>query len=208
MAIMLLGGAGNMGRRYQAILSYLGVEFHVADVGHSNQQIQELAKRCAGTIITTPTETHPEFIHLLSPVKKPILCEKPVTKDIRALKDALLQVRADQTPFSMVFQYRMLVENTRLGWTHYNYFKHGNDGLAWDCIQVIGLARAQVELEEDSPIWRCTINGRALNLSDMDHAYIKFIRDWLKSPSQDLSHVLAVHEKTEAIAKEYRHVSD
>ncbi len=204
MSILIVGGNGNMGARYRAILSHLDKDFHVADIGHTDKQIEELAKRCDATIITTPTETHAHFIHMLSPIKKPILCEKPVSMNLQELKGVVHQLRADQTPFSMVYQYRMLIDPLRMGWTHYNYFKHGNDGLAWDCIQVIGLARQQVELEESSPIWRCTINGASMDIGAMDFAYIRFIRNWLKYPHQDLGQLLAIHERTHEMDVEMR----
>lgn len=207
MSIAIIGGNGGMGRRYQSILSHLDKDFHVADIEHTEDQIIELVKRSEGVIIATPTETHAGLVAALSPLRKPILCEKPISKNMDELKACLLQVKTDQTPFSMVYQYKSLANPYRLGWSHYNYFRHGNDGLAWDCIQIIGLARQQLELEETSPIWRCSINGEALDLSSMDYAYIAFIRDWLKLPNQDLGQLLATHEKTAAMDKELRHVS-
>jgi hypothetical protein len=82
------------------------------------------------------------------------------------------------------------------GPSHYNYFRHGNDGILWDCMQIIGLANGPVEIKEDSPIWDCVINGNRLNLSDMDGAYVSFIRSWLNGNlRQNFIEVVEIHRK-------------
>lgn len=196
MSVLILGGKGNMGQRYQAVLKHLGVRFAVADVETSPADMKTLAAQSEGIIIATPTDTHTAYILSLAPLKKPILCEKPICKDPVELRSVLHEVKTQGCPFSMVYQYGMLLTTSgQRGLTFYDYFKHGSDGLAWDCIQVIGLARGDIKLEEESPIWRCAVNGERLHLGQMDKAYIEFIRRWMREPKQDLGALVAVHEK-------------
>jgi hypothetical protein len=66
-----------------------------------------------------------------------------------------------------------------VGDTHYDYYNSGADGLAWDCIQLIHLAKSGVGyLRNDSPIWDCMINGTRLNRELIDMCYVKMIKDF------------------------------
>ncbi len=203
--ILLIGGDGNMGQRYQAILRYLGKEFTTLDIGHSETFTRDLAAKSDGVLICSPTETHVPYLKLLRGLKKPILCEKPFTKDVLALQEIMDEYAAEKWPVSMVYQYSILANQGARGLSYYNYFKHGNDGLAWDCIQIIGLANGRLELEEDSPEWRCSINGDHLNIGMMDIAYIAYVRKWLAGASMDPKEILDIHHKTHLVAEGLRH---
>jgi hypothetical protein len=194
--ILILGAEGAMGRRYQAILRYLGKPFRCADVRNPEDLVQEMASQAHGLIIATPTATHTQLIRKYLKYGIPILCEKPITKNVAELKELTMDIRRAGSPFRMMQQYSMLMEPRKIGKTQYNYFKHGSDGLIWDCIQIITLARGDVRLGEDSPIWRCMINGKALDLAHMDAAYIGYVQKWLTEPAQDLGEIVAAHEKT------------
>lgn len=196
--ILLIGANGSMGKRYQAILRYLGKDFRAVDKETRGSLLSSAAIRCSSAIIATPTQTHEEVISTLIPSRIPILCEKPVTKNLKALDEILSTVKKNKTPFQMVAQYKMLVQPDRIGRTRYNYFRHGNDGLVWDCMQIIALARGEVTLQEESPVWSCMINGQALKIQDMDAAYIAFIQNWLNNPNGDLGWIRTAHEKTKA----------
>jgi hypothetical protein len=195
MSILIVGGQGSMGRRYQAILSYLGRPFHAVDRESSGERIRELAEKSTGVIIASPTDTHVDFIREFSNLRKPILCEKPVTKNIEHLHEVLDLVEKNKTPFRMMYQYQMLVDRSRLGKSFYDYFRHGNDGLIWDCLQIIGLARGEVQLREVSPVWSCVVNGQKLNLQHMDAAYIAYVQRWFRDPDQNQNEIIRAHER-------------
>lgn len=132
-----------------------------------------------GVIICTPTALHSTHIEQFLPTGAPILCEKPITTSIRAL-DRLFPKLTDDV--SMVNQYRFLRgrrDDVVDDMTMYDYFNHGRDGLAWDCISVVGLAKGNVVLGEKSPRWHCWINGERMSLADMDQAYIDMMSHWL-----------------------------
>lgn len=198
MSTLIIGSNGSMGSRYSAILNYLGKPFKALDLENS-QDLDHLASQSSGFIIATPTHTHKDYIRKLLRYKKPILCEKPICKDIAELKTLLQEVRDSRAPFRMVLQYELLVDTGRLGRSYYNYFKHGNDGIVWDCLQVVGLSRGEPELKENSPVWTCIINGRTLKIGDMDAAYIGYVQRWYTQPHQNLDLLLNIHEKTAAM---------
>lgn len=78
--------------------------------------------------------------------------------------------------------------------TWYNYFKTGNDGLLWDCINIIGTARGPYFIKNDSLIWDCQINGWPIDLRDMDQAYIWNLQDWVKG-WRNKDYILPTHLK-------------
>lgn len=199
MNILIIGSEGSMGSRYKAIFKYLGKSFTCVDVNDSEDKALAFAQDADGIVIASPTDTHSAYIHMLSPsVEVPILCEKPVCKDINELRDVLDICRSNGTKLSMMMQYEFLDYSLMLkinGNSHYDYFKTGNDGLIWDCFQTIALARGPVVVRNESPIWDVQLNGRKLNLSDMDNAYISYVAAWLEGGTSDLTKILEMHLK-------------
>lgn len=203
MSILIVGADGNMGQRYKAVLTYLGKEQWLTDVETPMPAMVKVAKEADGIIIATPTHTHTEIIRQLIPAKKPILCEKPVTTDIYDLQDLTRELEKRKVQLSMVMQYKTLLKEYSQGPSYYDYFKHGNDGLFWDCIQIIGLAADEPLLREESPVWKCAINGQEINVGQMDYGYIGYVDNWLLNPKQDLKYLLDIHKKTDAMEAKY-----
>lgn len=180
-----------MGKRYEAILNFLDVNYMSIDV-NTPQLYREFALTNADhVIVATPTIVHIENIleSLEYGKKKRFLCEKPVTQNLD-LFDILREI-----DFTMQFQYSELVKPNHKGHSFYDYFRHGSDGLVWDCMQVIALAKDTITLSEKSPIWKCAINGQVLSLSDMDLAYINYVRKWLSGYKSDLHEIIEIHQK-------------
>lgn len=191
MKVFIYGMNGNMGRRYAAILEHLGHEWTGEDLGVSRGAVDDTD----AIIIATPTDTHAEVLRPLLGLGKPILCEKPVCKDMNELKQLMAMCVMAGTRLQMVSQYDYLVNPTACGKSFYHYFKSGPDGLAWDCLQIIANAKERPGLSNGSPVWSCQINGKRLSLSDMDFAYVSMIRDWLQAPRNDISRILDSHQK-------------
>lgn len=202
MRVLIIGANGNMASRYKAIFNHLGVSFDGIDIDTPDDGVQSALCLSDRFLIATPTDTHFHWITKCMPFKKPILCEKPVTKDLNELGYVLEQCRIDGVPFRAVYQYSMLARSEGSGDTCYNYFKHGNDGLYWDCMQITALSRCTPALYETAPIWDCVINGERLNLSDMDRAYVEYIKLWLEKPNQDPIEVWNMHYKTHQLMKQ------
>lgn len=197
--VCIVGGRGNMASRYRSIFDMLGVEVVVWDIDEKPDTAD-----VDGFLVATPTPTHFDVLTALIPMKKPILCEKPVVKTIEELEQIKSLCSLYDTPFQVVMQYCWLTDPLNLGPSRYDYFKHGNDGLLWDCFQIVALAKGDVELGEKSPIWDCVINGQRLNIAAMDFAYIEMIRSWIERPgAQPWDFIIECHQKVLNYAKKY-----
>lgn len=191
-SVFISGLNGNMGTRYALICAQeLGLKVYGMDADHSFSQQATFVRdnNVDGVIIATPTNTHLDAIQIFNAYKTgvPILCEKPILK--AALEwDQQFNVR-------MVNQYKYLVDSDTIGKTSYNFYKTGNDGLLWDCINIVGLANTDVNIKADSPRWKCTINGQKLQLADMEQAYIDMIADWVKDPTPNIDYINMAHKK-------------
>ncbi len=203
MQTLIIGSDGAQGRRYQAILSYLGREFICADPKRPESMIiqKEKEKRIGGVIVATPTDTHVTILKRFMHTGVPILCEKPICKDVQQLTELVEEIEDCKAKVSMVLQYRHLGFPVFLPrrYSFYDYFRHGNDGLLWDCLQIIGFATGGVRLDESSPVWKCQINGKTLDISKMDTAYVTDVREWLAQINQrSMRDVLEMHQKVVA----------
>lgn len=206
MSVLIIGADGNMGKRYEAILRHIGFSFFRADIQTSSDFLRTMAQRCDRILIATPTGTHISVIRNMLKYEKPILCEKPLSTDLKEIEWLEHEPLAHKH-LQMILQYReMIGSSTRaLGVeSHYDYFRHGNDGLAWDCIQIIGLSKWAPKLEEKSPVWKCKIDGRILEAAHIDLAYLSFIRKWLSGSQQtSFSEILDMHRATSEIHEKY-----
>lgn len=199
MSVLIIGANGNMGSRYKAIFNMLGIPHLGVDIGTSIEEADHLIDSAERYLIATPTRTHTDWIRRLSTQRKPILCEKPICTKLDELDDILIDMHNHRVPFRMMYQYSMLGIPETSAASAYDYFKHGNDGLYWDCLQIIALAKGSVTLAEKSPIWRCQINGKELNIGDMDWAYVNYLKLWNDKPDQDWLEVFDAHAKVEEL---------
>lgn len=199
--VLIIGSEGSMGKRYQAILKYLEIPFSGVDINHSVGFVLNKVADASRVILCTPTDNHFSYLEKIIPIGKPILCEKPISRSLREMERILGLIEQHRSNFAMTFQYSELVPaNQDPGQSHYHYFRSGKDGLIWDCLQIIALAKGEIEISNDSPVWRCMINGRKLSLSDMDHAYLNFTRKWLDGGIvQSPERLFEIHEKTEGL---------
>jgi hypothetical protein len=191
-----------MGTRYRAIFDHLKLPYEGVDNESSVKEIVHKANDAGRIILALPTELHGQFLKKLIPLKKPILCEKPIVKSTGELETIFNLVEKCNTHFTMVFQYQELIPfpHRKKGPTEYNYFRSGKDGIIWDCLQIIALANEDISLKNESPVWKCTINGTTLKLSDMDYAYLSFVQKWVKNQhKQKLTDLFNIHKKTEGI---------
>lgn len=197
MKICIVGGYGNMGSRYHAILKMLGHESISWDIDFE-PSLEDVDR----FIVATPTDTHYKILERLVRLGKPILCEKPVTKSMGELMSLRALCSLYETPFSCVMQYCWVVDPNLTGSSHYDYFKHGPDGMPWDMMQIIALSKERCVIGEDSPIWDCVINGQRLNIMSMDFAYIEMIKAWLLDPNQQpWDFIIQCHQKVHDYAE-------
>jgi hypothetical protein len=190
--IFIFGNKGNMATRYKFYLEYLGCKV----TGYDKDEAFDLSELISsdGVMICTPTNHHIDdlfYLHMHHP-KKPILCEKAISTSIPEVET----ICNTDLNLRMINQYEYWANYFEpSAATHYNYFRHGGDGLAFDCINIIGLANASCKLDESSPIWSCAINGKRLSLDDMDRAYIWNLSDWLLKEDENKDYIRHVHRK-------------
>jgi len=197
--VVILGGNGSMGRRYQAVLKYLKVPYLAVDIG-SWGNMDEVVENTSRVIIATPTERHIDHIRFFNRPHHNIFCEKPISTEPGKVEQIVSELKCN---LSMSLQYSVLTAAGSVGPSLYDYYNHGKDGLLWDCFQIIALATGEVSIKETSPIWRCTLNGLQLSLSDMDLAYIESIRRWLSYPGQNLDEIVNMHWKVFNYGKQH-----
>lgn len=189
MRVMVIGHLGNMGQRYVSILKHARIPWCGLDVSE-HTPVDEAPTH---VIIATPTTTH---IGLIKSTAKlypnvPILCEKPISTDLEDLQEL-------PSNLYMVNNYQyMPIDHTAKSLTLYDYYKSGDDGLEWDCIQLIGLANSKIELAKNSPIWTVILNGQVLDAKWVDHSYIGMIRDFTGDMQYcwGVDKIKEVHEK-------------
>lgn len=196
-----MGHKGNMGLRYRTILDYLKVPWRGID--KDDHLDKSILTETDAVIIATPTHLHMSDIRRFSKTGIPILCEKPITKHLDVLELFAANYGSGDSPLQMVHQYDYLVDPSANGESYYDYFKHGSDGIYWDCIQIIGHAKGPVRITEKSPIWKCQINGKALSLADMDQAYVTMIERWLDEPEHDLDRAVTYHQKVNDLERRH-----
>jgi hypothetical protein len=194
--ILVIGGMGNMGKRYCKILDKINVTYDIYDV---KVPFPVKYDNFTGIIIATPTDTHYSILKELKDegYKGPILCEKPITKSKKELDEILsfgLKLRMINQ-----YEYYFIVDEEYPKSSkpdHYDYFKTGEDTLTWDCINIIGTNNFNdVLIKNDSPVWLCQLRGKRLNIADMDWAYIWNITDWLIKGNENLSYIEKAHNK-------------
>jgi hypothetical protein len=189
ISVCVIGCEGNMGRRYMAILRTLGVEHEGYDLG-KNMKIGPT--QFTHFIIATPTDTHAEILEWLMterPGRHRILVEKPVCKDPKQVEKLADMADKGGHYVYMVNQYAFRWHSGRgsgggatlpkSSLTEYDYYQSGKDGLAWDCIQLLHMAEGEIRLANNSPVRKCTINGRIYDSAITDLLYVRMIRNFL-----------------------------
>lgn len=193
--VCILGGKGNMGRRYATVLRYLGIYPLPIDLDATLQERRHALGCCEGIVIATPTKQHYWDVLELAALRKPLLVEKPLATNMKHVGNAVELCRSLGTSLAMINQYMKLDDPSSEGPSFYDYWNHGRDGFAWDCISVVALARGSISLAEKSPLWRCQLNGKRLSVADMDTAYIEMIRAWASDPQPSYDYITSAHEK-------------
>ena len=190
-SILVVGSRGNMGKRYCSILGNLGVKFHGVDIW-PHCDLEYPMDEVTGIIIATPTADHEVNIRSYSHWEVPILCEKPFSKNLVEV-EKMIGTKAKVRMINQ-YEYFTLKQNSK-GTSYYDYFKTGTDSLAWDCINIIGLAEEMPVLKNISPIWSCWINGNEIDLRLMDHAYVWNVESWLEGYVENSGYIMSAHEK-------------
>lgn len=167
--ILLIGNRGSVGRRYSAILDYLGADW----VGYDSawDANPPVLPRFDKFIVATPTPTHYGVVSEL-PRDRPVLCEKPLASSFQDAKEM-----ADSREGYIVSNYRYaLGDGPHL--IEYDFFNTGKDGLRMDCCQLLMLDRNAV-LRNKSPYWTLKDNGETVPYETIERSYVYMLRDFV-----------------------------
>lgn len=190
--MIIVGSSGRIAQRYKAILNYLQKDFYSYDVNfkaptyrrEKSVQGKDIHKlKDVPAFICTPSHTHYKVLEKFYVmgyrdflIEKPLFTHHADYENARHLKGARI---------SGICNYKYI--DGKKGETHYNYFDAGQEKLHWNLFQIIALARNELKLESESPIWQCTLNGRKLSLEDVHKSYILQLEDFFKNPLKGLS---------------------
>jgi|DEB0MinimDraft_4_1074332.scaffolds.fasta_scaffold63687_2 hypothetical protein len=202
--VLIIGHLGNMGKRYAAICDHLGIPWVGHDIKDQNPDVMK-----SHIIVATPTDDH--FTTLLrlehEDFGKPILCEKPIRKGLKFIRDldtpGLANLYMVNNYAHITKSRQELVKRCRKLDTHYSYYNTGGDGIYWDCIQLIHLAKGSLKLNNTEPVWSCRINGTTINRADVDAGYVEMIKDFV-GPRNNMwgyADIALAHKKVEALAR-------
>lgn len=147
--MILIIGMGNMGSRYARILDRLHVPWHGIDITQQPWDYTQMTK-CTKAIICAPTAHHFEWC---MKIQIPFMCEKPISKYIENVEMIRDRCEKECLDGRMVnnWEHAMLIglqditgrggNCVELGNINFEYScsNTGQDGLAWDCIQLIHL---------------------------------------------------------------------
>ncbi len=206
MKCLVVGGLGNMGRRYCAILKYLGVEYDIFDTANPMMATAPNDNPVTHCIIATPIKEHVADILQGVVYIENILCEKPITKNIKDFKR--LEKFKDHCDLRMVCNFAFAHPSQQYqpgcNLIDYNYYNTGKDGY-WDYIQLIYLA-SQLTIKTTSPWFNVTIGMRPITLDMIAESYIRMIRTWLDKPEKlwGLEQAKAATEKVIAWEKDQK----
>lgn len=187
MKFLVIGGAGNMGKRYCSILKYLNYKFDICDPMIGKPYHIYKMKDYTHVIVATPTDAHFYYLNILSEHSHlKVLCEKPFCKTLTEINSFLSIDPTLRQNLFMVNNYeyanKMAQEIFYRGRedkdTEYNFYNTGSDGVLFDCIQLLYLAEGNIKIQNSSPMWSCKINGRPLDRHQIDPSYVYMIRDF------------------------------
>lgn len=178
MKVCVIGGKGSIGSRYVAILKYLGHEPIVWDLPEAESQDLPEAEKY---IIATPTDTHYEWCKKLIAKNATFLCEKPLSKNLKECEElALYRNGYVVNNYAFVVEC-MIVPKPPLK-IKYDYYRTGNDGLYWDCCQIINIDPT-ADLKNISPILNISFYGELVPYRWIEASYIAMIAIFVNDKS-------------------------
>lgn len=205
--IMLIGSEGSIGRRYKAVLKYLGVDVKCYDIKPGVDVESCVNDDCDGFIVAAPTSSHVSWCRNLLIYEKPILCEKPLGVNVLEVEELSKYAGANEF-ISVVDNWVHMLQvkgKTNLD-LKYRNFHTGNEKLSWNLAQPIYLTKdGNLELFLDFPhlIISNVTKEKSYDAADVEHSYIQMIQYWLtyKTTTWKVSHALEMQLALEAWEK-------
>jgi hypothetical protein len=177
MRLLIIGAAGNMGRRYTDIARSLDADVTGIDIGEPIGHIHPDV-----AIIATPTDTHYQLCLDMQRRGIPYLCEKPVCMQSVGKLEALTGYMVNN--WAHVFYDRYLEPKQHE--VTYDYFNTGPHGKLWDCIQLYHIARGIPTIRTNAREFTASIDERPVSLGDIQESYRRMLQSFLKKQESRL----------------------
>jgi hypothetical protein len=179
--VLLVGGLGNIGRRYHAILKNMGAKVCVYDIydTYSNKP-HEYDKfplvhfyDITHIIIASPTNTHIEYLKEYLGHNIPVLCEKPMGGDMESLLKLSKHPNIDKVKMvcNWLFLDPVEMKNPGLNTIKYDYFNTGKESIEFNMAQAVYLDN-NCSVKTDSATFKLSINDIKISLYEMEMSYI------------------------------------
>lgn len=185
LKVLVIGGLGSIGKRYRAILDYLGVKNICHDTanptGYRHGLMDVLREeKFTHAIVASPTPTHYRYCMELIGLKIPFLCEKPLSADLDQCKKIRDDAASRRVKGHVVCNYKFLMEryNVKHKPRYYNFYNTGRDGVEFDCCQLIYL-NPDITLCNTYPVWTLRTDMGDMSYAIMEHQYVVMLKDWL-----------------------------
>lgn len=171
--ILLIGSEGSIGRRYRAVLEALGIPYR----GKEKEDPWDFS--CiTKAIIASPTFLHFDHASKVAAEGIPFLCEKPMCFESNLIR------RLQKTTYKgfVVNNWAQLAWNADLPSSPkkitYDFYNTGRDGLLWDTIQLIYLAKiynAELSVDTRSYFWDAHFDQTPIPYREIEHSYAQMV---------------------------------
>jgi hypothetical protein len=195
--MLLVGANGAIGTRYRHVLNYLDIPFVSFDANYvknplkhetviTHRRLEEFTEQPA--LICTPTHLH--FKHVKKMVDmgySDFLVEKPVFSEAHEYTEALGWAGVS---IHSVMNYKLLDSPGAIGPTRYMNFHAGKERPEWNLFQIVALARSEIEINLECPVWTCYLNGKKITLEQINQSYLEQVKKYL----HDRDHCVTLDE--------------
>lgn len=179
--ILIIGASGAIGKRWSAIVKFLGYKPIEIDIknGSGPWDYLEHAKHTKQVIIATPTKTHVPIAKELLALDCRILCEKPLfVYDQNNLDTTMHMLEGD---LQIVNNWSYVTKHPLQIGAHdisYSYFNIGQEDTFSNLFQPLAFAK-KLHINTTSPIFSCIIDKERIYRTDFDKSYIRLLANWL-----------------------------
>ena len=181
MRVLLVGADGRIGRRYKAILKMLKVDVISFDDPEAHpREVESLVFDKA--IIAAPTDLHYAYSMQMARMDKQFLVEKPLSK---SLDECMMLGHIFGGYVVNNYDYVCKLFTNSAPTIEYDYYNTGDDGMEWDCCQLLYLD-PDATIKTESPLWKLRINGSRVHYDQLEDSYVWMVRDFLAENVKNL----------------------
>lgn len=186
--MVLVGANGAIGTRYRFILNHLERPFVSFDVNYIKNELpfehvithKDLARyNQEAALICVPSQLHFKTLNKLRHLGYTrFFVEKPVFTEINHYEEASqwdVDIRA-------AMNYKFIDDPAASGRTIYSNFYAGKERTEWNLFQPVALARGEIELNLECPVWSLYLNGKKISLEQINLSYVQMIKTYLDNP--------------------------